>query len=250
MYAAFVQATYPTTTHLESLARNDAPLVTWWSGSEWIYYKLLSDETDVVFCDAPDEWVSFMIDAMEGELAFTPVGHDALMFTTNVDNPLENITLDELKAVYTGQITEWQELGAEGIGKIVAYQRFPYEDSQLAFEELIGAEELTDAPMICVDEWCDEWEAAPYRSLPNSIGYAFGFFLNNANTEYIKLLSVEGVSPTAENIKSGAYPSTKTIYAVTRMNESNPNVQIFIEWLTGLQGQKLVEKSGFIGLCD
>ena len=249
MYAAFVQATYPTTTHLESLARNKAPLVTW-SGIEWIYYKLLSGETDVVFCDAPDEWISFMIDAMEGELEFTPVGHDALMFTTNSENPLESITLNELKAVYTGQIKEWKELGVEGIGNIVAYQRFPYEDSQLAFEELIGVKAFTDAPMICVDEWCDEWEAAPYRSLPNSIGYAFGFFLKNTDMEHIKFLSVEGISPTSENIKSGAYPSTKTIYAVTHKNETNPNVQVFLDWITGPQGQKLVEKCGYVGMAD
>ena len=66
----------------------------------------------------------------------------------------------------------------------------------------------------------------------------------------VRLLSIDGVEPTVENIRSGAYPHVTTLYAVTRKGEDNPNVQILLDWLVSEQGQRLVEASGYVGNAD
>ena len=63
--------------------------------------------------------------------------------------------------------------------------------------------------------------------------------------EKIKLVSVDGIEPSIENIRSGSYPLTSEFYAVTAGTE-NPNVQPFIDWILSEEGQLLVEDTGFV----
>ena len=63
----------------------------------------------------------------------------------------------------------------------------------------------------------------------------------------IKLLKVDGVAPTRENIRSGAYPYTVELYAATA-GTTNPQVPKLLEWLLGPQGQDLVDQTGYVSL--
>jgi phosphate transport system substrate-binding protein len=63
----------------------------------------------------------------------------------------------------------------------------------------------------------------------------------------VKLISVDGIAPTVENIRSGTYPFTVDIYAATA-GTANPNAAALIAWLLSPQGQSLVEKSGYVGI--
>ena len=59
-------------------------------------------------------------------------------------------------------------------------------------------------------------------------------------------LSVDGVAPTVENIRSGEYPLITQLYAVTRKGEENPNVALFLDWVTSDAGMELIEKTGYV----
>ena len=67
------------------------------------------------------------------------------------------------------------------------------------------------------------------------------------DAEPVKLLSVNGVAPTVENIRNGSYPFIQYIYAVTA-GTSNPHVPGLIEWLLSPQGQELIERTGYVGV--
>ena len=64
----------------------------------------------------------------------------------------------------------------------------------------------------------------------------------------VKLLAIDGVAPTVENIRSESYPVCSTLYMVTREGEKNPNVRALMDWILSEQGRELIEKSGYVAL--
>ncbi|MDR1307264.1 MAG: hypothetical protein LBK74_06800 [Treponema sp.] len=85
-----------------------------------------------------------------------------------------------------------------------------------------------------------------YTNYKNSIGYSFRFYTNDmVNSSEIKILSVDGIYPSQENIQNKTYPFVQPFYAVTAGNET-PNIRKFIDWMLSSQGQTLVEKTGYI----
>ena len=107
---------------------------------------------------------------------------------------------------------------------------------------------LMDAPQERIaDGMGDILETVEYRNLPNALGYTFRFFCTEMMKSEVKLLAIDGVEPTVENIRNGSYPLTSTLYAIRlRSNTENPNVNALWEWLRGEQAAQLIEKSGYV----
>ena len=244
VYSAIVQAAYPGDVRYGE-EEND-PLVTC-TKTNRAYERLIDGTTDVIFCAGPSDEQLANAQAAGVELELTPFGAEAFVFAVNADNPLENITTQQIRGVYSGAIVNWSELGVDGLGEIVAYQRPKNSGSQTALEKLMGDVELMIPPQQIVSDGMEDiLENIEYRNLPNAIGYSFRFYCSEMVGSGVKLLSIDGMEPTLENIRSGAYPHVTTLYAVTRKGESNPNVQILLSWLTSEQGQALVEKCGYV----
>lgn len=244
VYSAIVQATYPQDVRYGE--EEEDPLVTC-TKTNRAYERLIEGAADVIFCAGPSEEQLWAAAAAGVEFELTPFGAEAFVFTVNADNPLEDITTQQLQGVYSGAITDWSELGVDGLGEIVAYQRPKNSGSQTALEKLMGDVELMTPPQqLVTDGMMDILENIEYRNLPNAIGYSFRFYCTEMVGSGVRLLSIDGVEPTVENIRSGAYPHVTTLYAVTRKGEDNPNVQILLDWLTSEQGQKLVEACGYV----
>jgi phosphate transport system substrate-binding protein len=68
-----------------------------------------------------------------------------------------------------------------------------------------------------------------------------------ADNSGIKVLSLDGVSPTAENIRNRRYPFVRDFYAITIAGRETENTRRLIEWILSEQGQSLVEKTGYVG---
>ena len=244
MYSAIVQATYPRDVIYGTPM--DDPLVLCTKTNK-AYQRLIEGSADVIFCAGPSDEQLAAAQAAGVELELTPFGAEAFVFTVNAENPLENITTEQIQGVYSGAITDWSELGVDGLGEIVAYQRPKNSGSQTALEKLMGDVELMTPPQqLVTDGMEDILENIEYRNLPNAIGYSFRFYCTEMVGSGVKLLSIDGIEPTVVNIRSGAYPHVTTLYAVTRKGETNPNVGILLSWLTSEQGQRLVEKSGYV----
>jgi len=181
------------------------------------------------------------------EFELTPFGREAFVFIVNQSNPLESITVDQIRDIYSGKTTAWDALGISGLGGIMAYQRPENSGSQTALQKLMGDVPLMKAPEgVVAWDMGDIIETIEYRNLPNAIGYTFRFFCSELVNNDVKMLSVNGVAPTVENIRNGTYPITSTLYAVTRKGDENPNTAAFLEWIQSPQGMELVEKSGYV----
>ena len=66
----------------------------------------------------------------------------------------------------------------------------------------------------------------------------------------IKVLSVDGVAPTAENIRNGSYPIVTPMYAVTYEENTNENVDLLLQWILSEEGQYIIEETGYVGVSD
>lgn len=91
-------------------------------------------------------------------------------------------------------------------------------------------------------------ETTNYRNKTNAIGFSFRHFSQEmVQNGKIKFVAVEGVPPTKETIKNETYPAVAEFYAITAKS-NNPHIVPFIEWMQSDQGQKIVDKTGYVPL--
>lgn len=181
------------------------------------------------------------------EIETTPIGREAFVFFVEEDNPVDGLTSEQVKAIYHGDITNWSELGGKD-QEILAFQRPKNSGSQTMMEYFMGditlkepqTYEKVDAMMGVIKQ------VAQYANEKGAIGYSFRYFLEELNQEKgVKMLSVDGVYPTLENIENGSYPLVTNVCLITRKNESNPYVKKMIEFIISEDGQKIVRKTGY-----
>ena len=249
VYAAFAQAVYPEDTRYTPYNRSDsADSLLTCSKTDRAYKRLIYGNTDVIFCAQPSDEELQMAKEAGVELELTPIGYEAFVFIVPREEPVTGLTTQNIRDIYSGVVTDWAELGIEGLGKIVAYQRPENSGSQTALEKIMGDLPLMDAPGYVVDDMVGIVDNVEYRNLPGAIGYSFRYFVSGMMESDVRMLAIDGVEPALENIRNGSYPFISTLYAVTRRGEANPNVQTLLSWLTGDTAQRLLEASGYVGL--
>lgn len=178
----------------------------------------------------------------------TPVARDAFVFFVPVSNPVESLTLEQLRGIYSGRITSWRELGVPIDAKLRAFQRNQDSGSQTAFEWMMG-----DVPIMppLKENHVGSMggvvnRTANFRSYPGAIGFSFRYYVQELLEEKgVKLLKIDGVEPTVENIRSGMYPLIETSYVVT-VRERKESVDRFIRFLTSPFGREMIERIGYV----
>lgn len=89
---------------------------------------------------------------------------------------------------------------------------------------------------------------ADYQNTQNALGYSFRYYTTiMQHNENLRLLSIDGIAPTVENIRNGKYPLTVDVNIVTSGTPSE-NSQKMINWFLSPQGQKLIEDVGYIAI--
>jgi len=217
------------------------------------YRKLIYKEgVDLIIVTHPSE-DEFALAREEGvELEVIPLVKDALVFLVNIENPVENISLAQLRDIYAGTITSWGALG--GLNEdIIPYQRTKNSGSQTLLLKLVMNNR---APMDPPTEWVAESMGAlveivsSYDNARNAIGYSVFYYVNNmyGNNQF-KLLGIDGVKPSRDSIMRGEYPLEDNYYAVIRSDTpKDHNARKLIEWLLTDGGQALAAGAGYIPL--
>ena len=261
VYAAFVQAVYPELdfrgwgNDLRGYLR-EADIIVRCSTTGQAYENLINGIVDIIFVAGISEAHAEFARSKDIELEFTPIGKDAFVFFVHADNPVSALTTEQIRGIYSGRIRNWQGLGGENIS-IMPYQREANSGSQTALQYLMGDVPLMTPPMVDtiggggMEQIIERVEAREHRNQPNAIGYSFLFFATEmVRREQIRLLAIDGVYPSRENIANGTYPHSGYFYAVTVKGSDygNPNISAFIEWILSEQGQYLIEKTGYTPL--
>lgn len=247
VYSAFFRAVYPREVfEADELEKYEHLHLSTTTGA---YNAIVNGDADIIFVASASEAQKKYAEEQGVELEFIPLGSEAFVFFVNKDNPIDNVTLGDVKRIYTGEVTSWSELGADGLGEIVAFQRDEGSGSQTALEQIIGKDELIKAPgreIAGMGEMI--YQVADYKNYKNAIGYSFRYYATVMNKNSgLKVLSLNGIEPTAENIKNGTYPITGNFYAVIR-SDAGENVREFIDWMLSDEGQAIIEQTGYVPL--
>ena len=183
------------------------------------------------------------------ELVYVPFCCDAFIFMVNDQNPVDSLTVRQIQEIYTGRIVTWEQVGGEVRG-IDAYQRPHGSGSQTAMEEMVMKGMIMNAAKenYISDGMADAvQQVGNYNNGLKAIGYSYLYYVNTlVESSGIKVLSVDGISPTPENLQSGSYPFTVNYYAVYRKGDTQ--TEAFVNWLISDEGQQTVAQAGYIPL--
>ena len=248
VYAAFAKAVYPEAIfeNEEGWRRYDNEYL-YCSTTAHAYERIVTGEADIIFVASPSKEQAEVAKNCGVELQFTPIGKEAFVFFVNSENDIESISLEDVQRIYTGELNRWSELGVKGLGKIRAFQREEGSGSQSTLEKLMAGKELMEPPEEDVVSGMGGiiTRTADYKNYKNAIGYSFRFYSTEmVKNNMIKLLKINGVAPTLENIENGTYPIVGDFYAVTR-SDADENTKKLLDWILGEEGQKLIEMTGY-----
>ena len=198
------------------------------------YTAIVDGDTDILFCAAPSEDQKKYAEEQGVELVYVPIGLEAFVFFVNENNPVDDLSVDEVRDIYGGKYTNWSEVG--GANRVInPITRLEGSGSQTAMESFMKGREI--APK------------SPFAVTGAAIGFSFRYYMDGiVGNDSVKMLSLNGVYPNAENIRSGAYPVVMQFYAIYRADNENKNVQVLIDWILSDEGQQLIEKCGYVGI--
>jgi phosphate transport system substrate-binding protein len=241
LYAAFAQAVYPKKTY--NLYNSEIVC----SNTIRSYQSLIDKEVDIIFVAPPSKGQSEIAEKAGVKFHFTPIGKEAFVFFVNAHNPVDNLTVEQLQAIYSGEITNWKDVGGND-ETIRPFQRNENSGSQTAFVHFMRGKTIREAPKEDVPGGMGGIisQTADYANYGNAIGFSFRFYANEmVNNKDIRLLKINGIYPDLETIKNDEYPLSSQFFAVTLSDNEKPNVLKLLDWIISEQGQQLVEKTGY-----
>ncbi len=189
---------------------------------------------------------------------FTPVefvvANDAIAVIVHPDNPIDEMTLEQVSRIYKGEINNWSEIGGED-RPIVRLSRETNSGTHVYFLETVirlGSKE--DSSIFSADTLLlpsSEGIIAEVSDNPNAIGYdGLGYI-----TEEVKMIGLatetggEFILPSVETVKSGTYPVSRFLYMYTR-GEPQGAVKTYLDWIVSEEAQKIVTELGFVPISE
>lgn len=227
------------------------------SGSHGAFVNLIDGVSGVII-DSRDISRNEQVYASEKgvKIETKPIAWDALVFIVHPDNPVCSLTQDEVRKIYTGEITNWKELGGKD-HEIHPYTRDTDSGSQEKMETLV-------MDGLAMKEWPEmvlNTMLSPYVSVAGDewgIAYTPYYFCERMvkDLHNVKVLAIDGVSPTPEAVlkgaageKDGTYPFFSNIYAAVRADEpAGSHSRKIYRWLSTPKGKKVIDESGYIAL--
>ena len=214
-----------------------------------VYRNLIDGKVDVIFAAEMSKEDEEYARQKGVELKIIPATSSAFVFIVNTENPVENLTFEQIQKIYTGEITNWAEVGGES-GDIIAYQRPTGSGSQTAMLSLVMKDkQIMTPPLTQIEQEMGGLidAIAEYDNSKYALGYSYFYYVNTMyKKDTIKMISVDGVMPTIETIKNGTYPIYTNAFIVTRANEENENVDKWVESVLSERGSKIIEDAGYV----
>lgn len=196
------------------------------------YQAIVDGTTDILFCAGPSEEQKQYAEQKGVELVYVPIGLEGFVFFVNKNNPINNLSVDQIKKIYSCEYTNWSDVG--GANRIInPITRLKGSGSQTAFENFIGE--------------CNIKNKSPFAITGASIGFSFRYYMDGiVENDNVKMLSVNGTYPNAKNIQNHSYPFVAQFYAIYRQDNNNKNTPILIDWILSNEGQLLIEQCGYV----
>ncbi len=218
------------------------------------YKNLIDGKADVIFVPDPSEEITKYAEDKGVQLKFVPIANEALVFFVGENNRASNITTEQIQKIYIeNSIKNWKELGGDDL-TLAAFCRNNDSGSHAQMEKFILdgksisdeiSKERTSYVMSSILTDVESYDEEHSDSA--AIGYSLYYYYQSVprviGDMHLKLLSIDGISPSDESISSGKYPYTTNYYAVIR-DESDPKTDEFVKLMQGDFGKDIISSAG------
>ncbi len=214
------------------------------------FSNLINGNADLLLVYTP---LQSVLEESKDQIEIKPIGKDALVFFTNKENTVTDLSTAQIQDIYQGKTKSWSELGGSD-SEIIAYQRNEDSGSQVLMRKLVMKDLQMVEPEIELLEMAmgEIVEAvAGYKNNQNSIGYSVYYYLKAFidDGENIKMFNVDGIEPNNDNIANGKYPFSEDFYVVIKKSEKqdSPARKIF-NILTTQEGKDFINSCGYVAI--
>lgn len=178
------------------------------------------------------------------------IARDAIAVIVNLENPVDQLTIQQVSDIYSGKITNWQMVGGED-RPIVRLSRETNSGTHVYFlENVLRLGEKENKTFFSPETLLlpsSEGITAEIRQNPNAIGYdGLGYV-----TDEVKVIGIaeteesEYILPSAATVNSGKYPIARDLYMYT-VGEPEGDIAIYLEWILAAEAQEIVTELGFV----
>ena len=205
---------------------------------------LINGTTDIAASSRPIK--TSETDKLKARFATTgyavPIARDGLSIYVNVANPVKELTIAQIRDIYTGRITNWSQVGGRN-APIILYSRENSSGTYTYFKDnvLLGKDFAPRAQTL-------QGTAAVVNAVArdaNGIGYGGAAYAKGIRFAAVKKdEKTPGVVPSLETVRSGQYPISRFLYLYTRVKPAK-EMKAFIDWALGPEGQAIVSKVGY-----
>lgn len=190
------------------------------------------------------------------ENGIEPVEHviagDAIAVVVHPSNPVDGLSIAQLSAIFTGQITNWRQVGGQD-RPIVLLSRESNSGTHVFFlEQVVRRGNKEDRTLFSPNTLLlpsSEGISTEVRQNPNAIGYdGLGYVTPDQKT--IKVARRAGepyIPPSIETVTEGSYPIARSLYMYTS-GQPTGIIREYLDWITSAEGQEIVEELGFVPL--
>ena len=175
-----------------------------------------------------------------------PVAWDALVAFVHKDNPVDNISYENLQKVYLGEITNWKQLGGRDAPLELYVRRGKLSGVGRTLRELVFANYNQEFKATYVVKSSGPVEKGVVKNV-NGLGVSG---ISSAKKRNLKLLQLDGKAPTYENIKNGSYALYRPLYLVIKRGNKVPLVRDFVKYAVSEEGQKIIRAQGTVPYAE
>jgi phosphate transport system substrate-binding protein len=218
------------------------------------YRNLMNGDADIVIAAEPSAAVFDEMKQADFQYDMTPIATDALVFLVNASNPVKDLTTEQIQKIYTGEIKNWKEVGGPDLA-IEAFQRNAESGSQTLMEKLVmPGLTMAEAPegyMIGEMEGLIT-AVRSFDGTASAIGYTVYYYADDMKmADGLRILSVDGVTPSDETISTKAYPFLNPYYAAIATDDTDDSpAHVLYNWLLSPEGKNLIRTEGYVPVAD
>ncbi len=211
--------------------------------------KLINHKTDAIYTVPISSDQQSRADEAGFRIESVPVAKEGFVFIVNKNNPVDSLTQDQIKAIYSGEITNWSEVGGND-AEIFTYHRNTDSGSYNYMESFMG-DKFVIPKWSIVNSMHAAIEAISEKdNRENGIAYSvFSYAADFENSTDIKIISIDGIAPSVESFKNKTYPLLSCTYFLFSADEpADSEIRKIAEFISSDKCKQAIEEAGYINI--